>query len=93
MSEVGSVRDSAIGSSRVNYLREKLKEFEKINKKYETPNQKISQETVEKMKNYKYFLEQSESEIEPSNLVLNEDRESPLNKWKTVETKKFKNFD
>lgn len=50
------MKDSAIGSSRVNYLREKLREFEKINKKYETPNEKGSQQMVEKMKSYKYFL-------------------------------------
>lgn len=53
------------GSSRVSYLKEKLKEFEEINKKYEdkADRKKDDGKTVQKMKEFRNYLEQSESEI------------------------------
>jgi DNA repair exonuclease SbcCD ATPase subunit len=59
-------------SSRVSYLKEKLKEFEEINKKYEdkADRKKDDGKTVQKMKEFRNYLEQSESEIEHSNLDI-----------------------
>ena len=55
------------GSSRVSYLKEKLREFEEINRKYErvAPEERRK---VDKRREMRDYLEQSESEAEVSNL-------------------------
>ena len=82
----------------MNYLREKLKEFEKINKRYETSNNPQSnlqdngsshqppEDIMQKMRNYKEYLEQTESELEPSNIYHAEQGNPPNHGGKRAKT-------